>query len=157
MERNLLLGNGHVLTKKEPLPKGRDGKRYPYTLEEVREHLNPEIDTLLSRFRSLDDAAKPRGESVFNLTLHPAFLGKSYFPEGLLRATGLRDVGSRQVIIRPRKAARQCDQNKDLVTAQLFVSGDDDAVIRFKEILNSPTAPKGVQKDLIEIESVSFF
>ena len=128
MERNLLLGNGHVLTKKEPLPKGRDGKRYPYTLEEVREHLNPEIDTLLSRFRSLDDAAKPRGESVFNLTLHPAFLGKSYFPEGLLRATGLRDVGSRQVIIRPRKAARQCDQNKDLVTAQLFVSGDDDAV-----------------------------
>ncbi|MGE9715603.1 S8 family peptidase, partial [Escherichia coli] len=37
------------------------------------------------------------------------------------------------------------------------VSGDDDAVIRFKEILNSPTPPKGVQKDLIEIESFSFF
>lgn len=75
MERNLLLGNGHVLTKKEPLPKGRDGKRYPYTLEEVREHLNPEIDTLLSRFRSLDDAAKPRGGECIQFNFTPSVFG----------------------------------------------------------------------------------
>lgn len=156
MERNLLLGNGNVLTSSEPLPSGRSGKRYPYTIDEVREHLNPEIDALIARLESLDNDAKPRGESVFNLTLHPAFLGKSYFPEDLLRATGLRDVGSRQVVIRPRKAARQCDMNKNLVTAQLFISGDDEAIVNFKDILNSSSAPKGVQKDLIEIESVSF-
>ena len=157
MERNLLLGNGNVLTSKEPLPKGRNGKNYPYTIDEVRAHLNPELDVLLTRCNELDDAAKPRGESVFHLTLHPAFLGKSYFPVDLLRATGLRDVGSRQVIIKPRKASRKCDKDKELVTAQLFISGDSNSVVKFKELLNSPSAPKGVQKDLIEIESVSFF
>ncbi|AVQ88970.1 peptidase S8 (plasmid) [Plesiomonas shigelloides] len=156
MERNLLLGNGNVLTSKEPLPKVGGGKNYPYTLDEVRAHLNPELDILLSRCNELDDGAKPRGESVFHLTLHPAFLGKTYFPVDLLRATGLRDVGSRQVIIKPRKVARKCDENKELVTAQLFISGDSNAVYKFKELLNSPATPKGVQKNLVEIESVGF-
>ncbi|MGL5419974.1 MAG: hypothetical protein ACRDA9_11185, partial [Plesiomonas shigelloides] len=61
MERNLLLGNGNVLTSKEPLPKVGGGKNYPYTLDEVRAHLNPELDILLSRCNELDDGAKPRG------------------------------------------------------------------------------------------------
>lgn len=157
MERNLLLGNGNVLTSTEPLPKGRDGKKLPYTLAEVREKINPELDAVIRKFSTLNELAKPRGESVFNLTLHPAFLGKSYFPEDILRVSGLRDVGSRQLIITPRKAARKCDENKALVTAQLFVSGSEASVDKFKNILNDNSAPKYLKEEFIEIESIDFF
>ncbi|HHL2711121.1 TPA: S8 family peptidase [Yersinia enterocolitica] len=157
MERNLLLGNGDVLTSTEPLPKGRGGKNLPYTLSDVRENINPELDEIINNFQSLDERAKPRGESVFNLTLHPAFLGKSYFPEDILRASGLRDVGSRQLIIKPRKASRKSDEGKSLVTAQLFVSGGVEAVSKFKGLLNSNSAPKTLKEEFIEIESVEFF
>ncbi|QBH97359.1 S8 family peptidase [Limnobaculum zhutongyuii] len=157
MERNLLLGNGDILTSKEEFGKVGGDKNYPYTISDVRSKINSQIDNVVESFSALDRVAKPRGESVFNLTLHPAFLGKSYYPENILRVSGLRDVGSRQITITPRKVTRKTDENKELVTAQLFVSGKEDAVKKFKELLNSNATAKYLQKEFTEIEDVQNF
>lgn len=155
-DRNLLLGNGERLTQTSPFPGGGGPKKYPYAIEEIRQALASPIQTVRTRLHNLPSSAKPRGEAVFQLTLHPAFLGRSYFPEDLLRMSGLRDVGSRQVTIQPRKVSKKRDEGKLLATAQLFVAGDEVALDRFNGLLTSSSTPAALKKQFTEIEELGW-
>ncbi len=154
--RNLLLGNGERLTQHSPISSGGGPKKYPYSIDEVRAALLEPIQSIKTHLRTLSAAAKPRGEGVFQLTLHPAFLGRSYFPDELLRMSGLRDLGSKQITIRPRKVTKVRDEGKLLATAQLFVAGNEQALDRFSSLLDSLQTPQYLKKEFTEIESLGW-
>jgi len=154
--RNLLLGNGERLTQHSPIKNGGGAKKYPYKIDEIRSALTEPIQTVKTHLHDLPSAAKPRGEAVFQLTLHPAFLGRSYFPDNLLRMSGLRDVGSRQISIKPRKVTKKRDEDKLLATAQLFVAGDEIALERFNTLLHAPNISAALKQEFTEIEELGW-
>jgi len=155
-ERNLLLGHGERLTQTSPILPGGGPKKYPYSIDDIRSALKSSIGVVKEKLHSLPPAAKPRGEAVFQITLHPAFLGRSYFPDDLLRMSGLRDVGSKQISVKPRKVSKKRDQDKSLATAQLFVAGDEAAIDRFGDLLFSQKTNAGLQKQFTEIENLGW-
>lgn len=156
-KRNLLLGNGEKLTSQSEIKTNSGPKKYPYSIEEVRAHLQEPIKRIKERLSQLSPLAKPRGEAVFQLTLHPAFLGRSYFPEDLLRASGLRDVGSKQVNIIPRKVTSERSQGKKLATAKLFVAGKETDIERFEDVLNSQKSAQYLKRQAVQIEELEWF
>lgn len=110
--RNLLLGGGEKLAGRAEIVRGGGEKKMPYTLSEVRDALTDPIRLVKGKLRSTSAMAKPRGEGVFEIVLHPAFLARSYYPSKLLDATGLRDVGSREKVIVPKTATETRLQGK---------------------------------------------
>jgi hypothetical protein len=155
-ERNLLLGRGELLTTESPFKPGGGPKKYPYNIQEVREALSVSLGLIEQAIMELPDAAKPRGEGVFELTLHPSFLAKSYFPEGALRRSGLRDLGSKETTIIPRTITDARDKGKQQATATIFVAGNMRAVQKFSSLLFSDSTSKTIQNELREIENLAW-
>lgn len=155
-QKNLLLGRGEALTSSSPIKRGSGDKKYPYDLADIRKALAKPIERIETAMRELPPTAKPRGEAVFELTLHPAFLAKSYYPKKTLQQAGLRDVGSKEATIIPRKSTDPRDDGKKQATATLFVAGNLRAVETFAAILQSDRAPEGVKKELLEIEDIAW-
>ena len=102
-----LIGFGERLMQQVSIKSGGGEKRHPYTFDEARQALAPQLDRTIKVVRDLPSLACPGGEAVVAIALHPAYLAKSYFPETLLHETGLRSVGSRAVRIVPRKPMAQ--------------------------------------------------
>lgn len=153
-ERNLLLGKGEALTSAQVIKRKPGPKKYPYTLEEVRESITAALEHVQQSLNELPAEARPRGEGVFELTLHPAFLARSYFPKGILRKSGLRDVGSKETTITPRRVTDQRDSGKSQATATLFLAGNNTAVQNLRSLLDSNNLTIALEKELKEIESV---
>lgn len=155
-ERNLLLGKGELLSSQRGFSAGGGPKKYPYSFSEIQEILPVQIRSVEKEFDSLPAEAKPRGEGVFELILHPAFLAKSYYPVNIFDAAGLRDVGSKEVHLRPRKVTRKRDEEKDLVSASIFVAGSVASLRRLRTMIEDGRANKKQQSELREIEEISW-
>lgn len=155
-KRNLLLGHGEELTSVSPINRRSGPKKFPYEIQEVRNALSDPLNHIEKSIRELPGIAKPRGEGVFELTLHPAFLGRSYFPHRSLQQCGLRNLGSKETIIIPRKVTNIRDKDKQQATATLFIAGNIRAVQEFNSLLFSEAASSAVQRELLEIESLSW-
>ncbi|WP_172116212.1 S8 family peptidase [Halomonas hibernica] len=153
-DRNLLLGRGEKLALKTPFKNGGGDKTYPYTFDEVRERLDSELAEVEDSVSKLESDAKPRGEAIFELVLHPSFIAKSYYPDALLRTAGMRDVGSKEVVITPNKVTRKSDHGKELGTASLYVAGGMESIKVMRSILQNGMANKGVKKEICEIEKI---
>jgi len=155
-ERNLLLSGGEKLASRAEIVRGSGPKKKPYSISEVREALLTPIRNIENRLAQIPSEAKPRGEGVFELTLHPTYLAKSYYPADLLRAIGLRDVGSKEKTIVPRKVTEARLAGKPHSTASLFVAGNAAGIGKFREYLMSLETSPAVQNRLITIESVNW-
>src|SRR5690348_1969012 len=119
--RNFLLGNGESLTEPVRLPRRAVGeKAHAYTLAEVRDALAPRAVAVSEHLSSLPNLACPAGSAVALLTLHPTYLGRSYFPEELLLEMNAEAVGSRARELAPRKWTRVRHAER-AVTVELFV------------------------------------
>lgn len=153
-ERNLLLGKGEALATAKEIKRNSGPKKYPYTLEEIRAEISSSLEQVQLSLSALPKAAKPRGEGVFELTLHPAFLAKSYFPKRILKKAGLRDVGSKETSIVPRQVTDIRDAGKLQATATLFIAGTESAVANLRGLLKSSDIPATLEKELKEIESI---
>lgn len=151
-QRNFLLGKGERLT--EPvIPAGRKLDRTPpYTFEEARSRLTPMVDSTLSEFSELPAAAKPKGQVVSEVTLNPEYLAKSYYPEKVLRAYGLRSVGSKPALITPEKRSGGREP-VEKPTTQLFVSGALSSFRRFLVDLEGGAISEQVRQDLPALET----
>jgi len=154
--KNLLLGKGEALTSAKEIKRGSGPKKFPYTLEEVRAALAPSLALVQKSLSELPRAAKPRGEGVFELTLHPAFLARSYFPKNIFNKSGLRDIGSKETTIIPRKVTDENDAGKLQATATIYVAGNEGAISKLIDILNSHTLTANLEKELKEIESIKW-
>jgi hypothetical protein len=73
-------------------------------------------------FEQLRALACPHDETVGELLLNPEYIAKSYFPRDLLRAVGLRLVGSRSRQVTPERRSKEREPKKTLTT-ELLVAG----------------------------------
>lgn len=103
MRKNFLLGKGERLTEDIHIQTGWGHKQKPYTFNESQERLIPMLSQSAADIHELPLDACPQDQAILSMTLHPEFIAKSYFPDKLLNAVGLRVVGSRPRKITPEK------------------------------------------------------
>ncbi|MDX2175099.1 MAG: S8 family peptidase [Candidatus Sumerlaeia bacterium] len=121
-QSNFLIGYGERLASEIPPPPSGGKKTHPYSFSEARERLSPKIKSAARELAGLPIDACPGDQTVALVTLHPAYLAKSYYPADLLRAYGLDAVGSRAREVSPEKWAKKRPPT-EAVTSELFVSG----------------------------------
>lgn len=158
--RNYLLGFGERLTEKVKGPQRPVDKAHPYTLSEARERLTPRIRAAAREIEALPALACPQDECVAAVTLHPAYIAKSFFPLGLLRSAGLEPVGSkpRQVIPEKGKKKQTAAQVKEKFqpasqTADLFVAGKRAAFKRWADTIRRTPGTEELE-ELVRLEDV---
>src|SRR5262245_15904595 len=161
--RNYLLGFGERLTEKIAPVKRPVSKADPYQFTEARDRLAPRISMVVREIDSLPGLACPQDECVAAVTLHPAYIAKSFFPLGLFRAVGLEPVGSRPRQIVPDKGAKKptAEQKKGGVqptspTADVFVAGKRQAFRRWSQNVKSWQPTREGADELIRVEDVRF-
>jgi hypothetical protein len=120
---NFLIGRGETLVQPIRLATGGGEKAHPYEFDEVYAFLRPELDVLARVVSNLPALACPDDEAVVAITLHPAYLAKSYHPSKLFGELGLRQVGSRERRIVPRKWTKK-DPPALAVAPEIFVAGN---------------------------------
>ncbi len=149
---NYLLGRGENLTIPiEPLSKG-GAKSHPYSFAEAKFAMLPKAVETARVLGELPLVACLEDQAVAVLTLHPAYLAKSYFPTGLLDAVGLRTVGSRAATIVPRRPSRDFEEGMPTGTTQLFVAGPRGHFLTFAHSLAGWNESTDGAEDLIKIE-----
>lgn len=155
MATNFIIGKGELLTYNIDAPKRGSGpKNRPYSLDEAKKVLIPQIKAASNIFNKLPIEATPQGISVAKMTLHPAFIAKSYFPNQLLRYVGLISVGSRSDLITPRKQVK-IKASKRSETTQLLVAGTKASFEIFSEYALSLTDENPTSLQFAEIEDFS--
>lgn len=156
--KNLLLGYGETLTGEVNISKGSGPKNKPYTYEENAPVIMKELNDVIKNINTLPENIMPNGEAVAKITLHPAFLAKSYFPILLFKKFSLHNIGSKSVKITPRKIIGTKKKIKDEYTsACIYVSGKLNDFIELYNSLSNEKLNKGEKKEIITFESVSFF
>lgn len=161
--RNYLIGFGERLVQPVSIVSGGGAKKHPYTFENARQRLAPQLAATLRSVSALPSKACPNDEAVVAVTLHPTYLAKSYFPENLLRATGLRAVGSRAVHIIPhvrmeraggsRAAVRgEGDRRLPEPAPELFVAGPRPSLAKLATALSADAASASSADDVRKIE-----
>lgn len=106
-----LIGYGERLTEPVPPPGGGRAPQSPYGPLQARERLALQVAQASEVALQLPAAACPRDRVVSVMTLHPAFVAKSYFPKRLLRAAGFTSVGSRPRQVVPALNMHQTTHN----------------------------------------------
>jgi hypothetical protein len=119
---NFLIGYGERLASDMAAPVAGAPKIHPYTFAEARRDLAPKITETVKELDELPDEVCPRDQAVALLTLHPAYLAKSYYPADLLKTYGLETIGSRAREVSPRKWTRK-KPPESAITSELFVAG----------------------------------
>lgn len=149
-----LIGKGELLTFGIDAPKKKPSdKKHPYTLAEAKATLIPQLEAANAVFSELPDDACPDDQAVARITLHPAYIAKSYFPRVLLQQAGLVSVGSRNRRIRPRKVvAKTAPAEAD--TTELFVAGTRSALRRLVKQARLLTADMPAAHEFAQIESI---
>ncbi|HQN10477.1 MAG TPA: hypothetical protein PK569_23170, partial [Thermoanaerobaculia bacterium] len=125
-----LLGHGERLAQRIAAPKSKPSKVHPYSFDEARERLLPQLVEAREEALAAPPLACPGDRTVLALTLHPAYLAKSYFPSIVLDDLGLDAIGSRRrdVVVRAWKKGgteRQAPEDGThdaLLTYQLFAA-----------------------------------
>ncbi|MFD4477357.1 S8 family peptidase [Streptomyces sp. NPDC058471] len=149
-ERNFLLGHGERLVTAVATPPGGATPDLPYTAEEARDRLRPQVEAAARSFEALPAEACPSGKAVGLVTLHPQFIAKTYHPGDFLRDNGLSYIGSRGVQVTPEKWTRQGEPHV-LPSTELFISGRRDSFATLAERMQSPDAfPEGSPIQRIE-------
>jgi hypothetical protein len=148
---NYLIGYGERLASDMAAPLGGAPKKHPYTFSEAHRRLSPKIHAAFEELSDLPDEVCPKDQAVALVTLHPAYLAKTYYPAELLRNYRLETIGSRSRAVSPEKWTRK-KPVESAVTSELFVAGTR---AHFKEFVSGfdrmrSSAPAA--DDLIKIE-----
>src|SRR5262249_3722502 len=109
MARNLLLGKGHALTS--PFERKRGGRpktHHPYTFEQAKKRLAPQVEQAAERASALAPDACPKGNAIVSVTLNSEYLAKTHMPTALAATLGARLVGSR--VRRSDKSEDECPE-----------------------------------------------
>jgi hypothetical protein len=129
-----LIGQGEQLSEEiSRPPRGMGDKAHPYSFSEARQKLAPQWKSTAKAIASLPELACPGGEAALEVTLHPSYLAKSYYPGELIRELGMHHLGSRAVHIVPDKvvAARAEESGKAQPAPVLYLAGNADRLVRF--------------------------
>lgn len=153
-----LIGQGEKLSEEIARPpRGMGDKTHPYSFTEARRRLAPQWKKSAAAIEALPELALPCGQAALEITLHPSYLAKSYYPANLIRALSLSHLGSRAVHVVPAKVvtARAEESGKAQPAPVLFLAGAADALIEFGEEAGSWSPhDEHVADDFRRIESV---
>lgn len=154
-----LIGQGEKLSEEIARPpRGMGDKAHPYSFVEARRRLAPQWRSAAGAIDELPELARPAGDAALEITLHPSYLAKSYYPSAVIRELGLRHLGSRAVHIIPEKvvAARAEESGKAQPAPVLYLAGPARDLIEFSSIVGTWTPrDQHVEEDFRRIESVS--
>jgi Subtilase family len=152
MAPNYLIGFGERLVRPISIRTGGGPKHYPYSFDEARERLSPEWAAVSKDLTSLPTLACPSDQAVISVTLHPAFLARSYYPSHLLDHLGLRPVGSKPRTLSVLRNITHDD--KPQIAPELFVAGDRQDIVSFARGLPDWRPSTPTQDDFRKIEEV---
>ncbi|KFK93356.1 MULTISPECIES: S8 family peptidase [unclassified Serratia (in: enterobacteria)] len=156
--KNLLLGYGETLTREVILKRGGGSKNKPYTYEENKPVIMRDLQELVKDFNDIPEKAKPNGEAVAKVTLHPAFLAKSYFPVDVFKHFSLRSIGSKSVKVKPRKnVSSRGKEKEEHVSACIYVAGKVKSFEALYAAMEKNKLKAGEKNEIITFESISFF
>lgn len=153
MATRYLIGKGELLTYPIDPPPMKPNKVHPYTLQEAKAALLPQIEQTNSSLAELPQLACPDDLAVAKVLLHPSYVAKSFFPTELLRDAGLVSVGSKTVRITPRKHVQKNPPAQN-DTTMLFIAGERTAFARLGNFANSLNADTRQAIQFAEIESI---
>lgn len=158
-----LLGKGERLTSSVDVPKGGGPKQHPYKLGDAKRDLLPLFERAAEQVRAVPERACPGGQAVAAMTLHPAYLAKSYYPATLLQETQLTPIGSRARVVTPRSDVDQIKKGKKsdgeeaprrVTTTQIFVAGTRESIealpTRLKQVREGTT----IASDVVKVEDL---
>lgn len=155
-DRNYLIGFGQRLARPISLKKGGGDKFYPYTFDEAKSRLASDLAETLEGIDALPDLACPDDRTVISLTLHPAFLARSYYPTDLLRDLNLRAIGSRAKPVAVKSKDNLTKKSlKKSVAPELFVSGQRVDLGQFIGSIKKWHPSASIQDDFRKIEEIS--
>lgn len=153
--KNLLIGFGETLTAEVDPPRGGGGKKHPYTFEQAQARLAPQMKKLSSRLKSVPLRAAPKNKLVAKFTLHPAYYGKSYFPENIFHNAGLINIGSKGIHIKPEVSTNSRLKGEQATTT-LYMEGTQENFNAFSSILDG-NANKTLKKEISQFETIDYF
>jgi hypothetical protein len=158
-----IIGFGERLAEPIRAPRRGGGPVFPYTTDEARARLNGATQVASALADQLDPRTCPNDKVVVKVTLHPSFLAKSYFPDGLLGAAGFQALGSRPTSIIPEKAARRVGTDEVEIfspgeprpTTSLYAAASRSALRTWSRHLGSPEElTRGEETDIVKIEDL---
>ena len=154
-----LIGQGERLSVEiSRPPRGMGEKAHPYEFEEARRRLAGQWRAAAGELTELPALARPDGQAVIEVTLHPSYLAKSYYPSALMRELDLRHLGSRAVHIVPDKivSSRAIEQGKAQPAPVLYLGGDGARLAQFANGLeNWRPIREDVRDDFRQIETLA--
>ncbi|OFZ54741.1 MAG: hypothetical protein A2428_00955 [Bdellovibrionales bacterium RIFOXYC1_FULL_54_43] len=148
--KNYLFGFGERLTAPIPPPKIKPTKSHPYSIEDAVSRLASPLEKTVESLLKLPPLACPDEQVVTPVTIHPSYLSKSYFPETLLWAYGLRSVGSRPARVSPEKVTQKKVKDSYLTTT-LFVAGKKAS---FESLANNIVSIKDHEVDISKLKEI---
>ncbi|WP_145595053.1 S8 family peptidase [Yersinia aleksiciae] len=154
--KNFIIGYGEALTTSVEIKSGGGGKNHPYTLSEGRQRLKKGLSEIISDIQNKPDNECANGEVVIKLIQHPSYLAKSYYPKPLFKKFGIRDVGSRSVLIKPDKWAVQKHPD-EAVAACIYVAGKKENFSQMLTSLASGQIDDATLKSIRTIEKAVLF
>lgn len=150
-KNNLIIGYGERLASDIARPLAGAPKKHPYSFSEARKRLAPKMEATTTALDELPDELCPNDQTVALVTLHPAYLAKSYYPGNLFKAYGLETVGSRAREVSPEKWTKK-KPPESAVTSELFVAGSRPHFHALAADIGKAGLPAQITNDLIKIE-----
>lgn len=148
---NYLIGRGELLTEPLGRPPRRIEKDHPYTVEEARARLAPQLTAALESFTAAEVVA-PNEAHVVRFVLHPAYIAKSYFPSRLLQHSALEVVGSRERVVHVEAHVGAKSVEDPYVSSEMFVAGTADAFLALRDrLIGSSMGPEFDEVRQIEL------
>ena len=153
-ENNFLLGRGERLIEDIVMSSSGGPKQHPYTIHEAKLRLAPLLERAVGDVDALPDDACPRDRAVISLTMNPAYIAKSYFPDILLREVGIQVVGSRPRTIKPEKFSPN-QKPEEMPSTELFAWGARKDLRKWSKNLPNWEESKGSAQQLRSIETIA--
>lgn len=145
--RRLLLNGEAMRVEVEPAPTGGGPKYNPFTSEEAREWLLPQIRAARVGLQELPDELRAVDRIYVEAKLLPNYLAPTYYPGALLGYIGAVPVGSRADAGILRTAAR----SRPSGTRRLILAVDDAALERLEALVEAPGPGRSAQQAFEQI------
>lgn len=153
-EPKFLLGRGETLNRESRYRSGPNDSSPPYTWDVQRRSLLPQLEMQLRTFQGLPEQACPGDRVVSAVTLHPQYYSRSAFPSELVGHMGLRLVGSKPTLVKPREG-RGSNREGGIPSTMLFLTGQRTQFRRLLEIAKDVDPETPLAMDLLKVEALA--
>ncbi|MBY6108281.1 S8 family peptidase [Ferrimonas balearica] len=154
--KNFLIGYGETLTSKVEVKSGGGGKKHPYSTQEGVKRFSAGLMKALNVVNKKPADECANGEVVIKMTQHPTYLAKSYYPKTFFKRYGLKDVGSKSVVVKPDRWATK-KHPEQATAACIYVSASKDCFFQLLNTIESGELDKATLESLRTFETVSTF